>query len=372
VPAADISGVELKGHVVPAAARIGQEGEGISLIQRALILSRSGIASFAAGVVMHARELACAYARERVLYGASILTLDPIAEHLLRMEALELAVITLTLKGAAMINARGQGAAFYTALSKFAACQLAEDAVTEGRRVFGAHGLVSSSPYERVIRDVIVFSVFDGTRHLMLDQIHRWLAAIAARSASSPAHPLEILRATYHAPPISLTVMARKRGRVLVLPIVEVAHALAAIPGETRLDLLVRLAESLISTTRQAIDTGRWESRALRFDLSEVLAFIETLSSLVELFDPDRRQTVAPPLLPPVSDRDRDLYRYAFGFIGASAASRLREVALSNDLTIDDRLLEAERVTLSGQASLRRRLIERIPSFLREEAERTR
>jgi alkylation response protein AidB-like acyl-CoA dehydrogenase len=353
VPASDISGVDLDGVVVPADRLLGREGEGFYVVQRALSISRGGVPPLAAGLTTRACELARAHARSRVLYGAPIAGLEAIAEHLVRMEALDRVVNAMAIKGAALINVRGQGAAYYTAVCKLAACQLAEDAVTEGRRLFGAHGLAHTSSYERVIRDVVLFPVFDGTRHVMLDQIQARLQQMATAVAPPEGDPLEPLRAAYRQPPSPLVVAARKGGRPLVIPVVEAARALAALPGETPLALLVRAAEALMALTRALIDSGRWQSsQAQRFGLAEALALLEALLAFVELHDPDRRPVLAPPMVD-VAPRDRGLHRFALGWLGAALVARIREIALCHDLPLDPALLDAERDLLRGQAAVR-------------------
>jgi alkylation response protein AidB-like acyl-CoA dehydrogenase len=353
VPASDIAWLALEGVVVPAAALLGREGEGFYVVQRALSISRGGVAPLAAGLATRARELAETHAGTRVLYGAPIAALGAIAEHLARMEGLERVVNCVAIKSAAMVNLRGQGAAYYTAVAKLAACQLCEEAVTEGRRVMGARGLVESSSYERVVRDALLFAVFDGSRHLMLDQIQLRLAEMATAAGLSGLDVLGSLQAAYGAPPAELVAIARKGGRPLVLPVAEAAAALAALPGRVPLDLLARAAEALIAVTRAVIESGRWKaSQALRFGLAEALALLEALFAFVELHDPDRRPRVAPPVAE-LSPRDGLLHAFTVGWLGSAVVARIRELALYNDQPIDPALAAAERALLAGHEGVR-------------------
>lgn len=299
--AADISGVKLAGTRVPVTNLIGGQGEGFSIIQKTLTISRGGIGSLAAGAANRAWDLASGYADRRSLYGAPIAMLGGIAEHLHKLEALDLAASALAVKTTAAMNALGQGAAYYTAAAKFACCQLAEQAVDEGRRILSARALLDELPYARLIRDVTLYSVFDGTRHLMLDQVQWRLKQMAAREPGGDPRPR--WREIYDTPPVPLGQAVAKRGRPLLVWVHEHARAMGA-------DDLAHVSEALSSLVRWAVERDCWDrDQALQFGAAEVGALLEAALAAAEL----------------VTDREkRDP---AIGYVGAQAASMLRHLA---------------------------------------------
>src|SRR6185503_2257377 len=109
-------------------------------------------------------------------------------------------------------NALGLGAAHYTAVAKLACCRLAEEAVDEGRRVLGARALLAAHPYSQLVRDILLYGIFDGTSHLMLEQIQWRLAQESARPERD-ADTLSMLREIYGAPPAPLPAILRQRAR---------------------------------------------------------------------------------------------------------------------------------------------------------------
>lgn len=329
-PAADISGVRFDGAVIPRDTLLGDAGTGFSLIQQTLSISRGSISALASGAATAAHELACAFAEERNIYGAPIATLGAIAAHLDRMRALDLAIAALSVKQAAMVNALGLGAAHYTALAKLACCRLAEEAVDEGRRVLGARALLAGLPYTQRVRDVLLYGVFDGTSHVMLDQIQWRLTQEAARAAEAE-DTLAGLRAVYAAPPAPLPLILRKRARAHRMPIPSHARALAALPG-LPLAPLPQVASALLETVRALREKGAWErDQALRFEAAEIYALFEVVLAVAELADPSRRTALG---LAPLDDQHgiESIARTAIGWLGARAASRLRTLALTHDL----------------------------------------
>jgi hypothetical protein len=138
-----------------------------------------------------------------------------------------------------------------------------------------------------------------------------------------------------------------------VIPVVEAAAALAALPGRVPLELLARTAELLVAVTRGAMASGRWKaSQALRFGLAEALALLEALLAFVELHDPDRRARVAAPV-DDLGPRDALLHAFTIGWLGSAVAARVRELAQRNHQAIDPALGVAERALLAGHEEIR-------------------
>lgn len=326
--AADISGVRFEGTVVPAAAVIGREGAGFRVVRRTLTVSRGGIAALAAGTTARAAELARAYARRRDVYGGPILGLGPIAEHLMRVEALERVVAALSIHAAGAINAHGAGAAAATASAKVAACALAEEAVREGARLLGGRALLADLPYARLVRDVLLYGVFDGTSHVVLDELASLLDGEAFRRASGQAPPfeaLEGLRAVYAVAPAPLVERLRASAPAWTLPLPEALEALAALPGEQPLGGLALAADALLALVAVLRERGTWRADAgLRFLAAELYAELEGLTAAAALVDPDRRAALGLPAADGDPGLERLVWRFAAGWLGSRWIERLR------------------------------------------------
>lgn len=348
--AADISGVRFEGTVVPATAVVGREGAGFKVVRRTLTVSRGGIAALAAGTTARAAELARAYARRRDVYGGPILQLGPIAEHLMRVEALERVVAALSLHAAGAINAHGVGAAAATAAAKVAACALAEEAVREGARLLGGRALLAELPYARLLRDVLLYGVFDGTSHVVLDELAALLDGEAFRRAGGHApavDPLTELRAIYATPPAPLVARLRGPGPAWTLPLPETLAALAALPGEQPLGGLAGAAEGLLALATRLRASGQWQADAgLRSMAAEAYAELEGLTAAAALVDPDRRAALGLPPADGDAGLDRLVWRFAAGWLGGRVIERVR--ALSLRVGLDEGWLPASVAARGG------------------------
>lgn len=326
-PAADIGGVRLAGTVVPAAQRIGEEGEGFRLAQSALTLSRGGIAAFASGSASRACGLAFAHAAERAPYGEPIARIEAIADHLVRMAALDLAAACVSQRAAAAANALGLRAAHQTAVAKLAACDLAERAVAEGRAVLSARAMLADHPYQQVMRDVVLYGIFDGTRHLMQGQI-AWRAQQMVRGGegargggAAPDGPgaAEL----YQAPPARLDRSARQRGRPWLPGLAASAAALAGVPGEVDLEPLAEACREL-ERALAALPAEAWRRQALAFPLAAAWAHLEAALAVAELGDPARRAALGLAPLGAGALPDADLARLAVALVAGDALAAAR------------------------------------------------
>jgi alkylation response protein AidB-like acyl-CoA dehydrogenase len=347
---ADIAGLRFEGTVVPASAIVGREGGGFKVVRRTLTVSRGGISALAAGTTARAAELARTYARRRDVYGGPIMTLGPIAEHLMRVEALERVVACLSIHGAAAVNAHGVGAAAATAGAKVAACALAEEAVREGARLLGGRALLDELPYARLTRDVLLYAVFDGTSHVVLDELAAILDGEAYRRArgEAPAQdPLAMLRATYGAAPAPLVARLRAPSASWTLPLPEALAALAALPGEQPLGGLAGAADALLALVARLRDDGRWQlDSGLRFLAAELYAELEGLTASAALADPDRRGALGLAASGGAPALDRLAWRFAAGWLGGRLIERVRGLAARAEL--DEGWLPASVVARGG------------------------
>jgi alkylation response protein AidB-like acyl-CoA dehydrogenase len=322
-PAAEIGGVRFTGTAVAERHRIGGEGEGFGVIQRTLTISRGGVGAVAAGASNRAVRLAFEHALGRVLYGAPIASLEIIADHLIRMAAFDLGATCLAQRTAAAVNLLGIRASHQTAIAKLACCDLAEAAVTEGRIVVSARALLEALPYQQVARDVWLYGVFDGTRHVMLDQIQHRLRQIGRTDRADDA-----LAELYRAPVRSMPAAARTRGMPWLARPSGTLARLAELPGAVDLEPLRAAALALEAVSRDLPDE-RWQSQAVSFALAESLAGLEAAIAVAELADPQRR--VARGARPLAGDDPAlpaaDLAAFAVAALGGRAASRLQRVA---------------------------------------------
>lgn len=348
---ADIAGVRFHGTRVGPDAIVGKVGDGFSLVQRTLTLSRGGISGLASGCASGALALARQYAHTRDVYGGPIVGLDAIADHLVRHAELDLAAACMAIKAAVAANTLGVGAAVYTAAAKLACCALAEEAVEQGRRVASSRALLTDQPYERFVRDVLLFGVFDGTSHLMLQDLGLRLPQLAKpRQDDAPALPQ--IAALYAAAPRPLSALGESRAPVRHVDLAAYVRALDAIPGTASLAPLVALTDALLGLVRDLRGHRAWSDQGVRFPLAEALAWLECSLALVELCDPPRRAALGAPACPAAQDLEA-IFHGALAGLGLRLRDRLLAAAAAADLAVPAEAVATERELVAARAAPR-------------------
>jgi acyl-CoA dehydrogenase len=154
--------VVLDGCRVPAAQRLGEEGQGFRIAMETLDGGRIGIAALAVGLAQGALELATAWAKERRQFGRPIAefqaTQFKLADMITRIEAARL----LTLR-AAWLQDEGKPFSAEAAMAKLSASETAMWVTTQTVQILGGRGYTKRSPAERMMRDAKICEIFEGT-----------------------------------------------------------------------------------------------------------------------------------------------------------------------------------------------------------------
>ncbi len=159
---------------VPASNRIGAEGQGLRIALSALDGGRVNVGAGAVGTAQAAMEIARDYARERRQFGQSIADFQGIQFMLADMAMQIDAARLLVYRAAAMLDAKGV-ATREAAEAKCFATDMAMRVTTDAVQVLGGAGYVRDWPLERMMRDVKVTQIFEGTNQIQRVVIARAL-----------------------------------------------------------------------------------------------------------------------------------------------------------------------------------------------------
>ncbi|MCS7007146.1 MAG: acyl-CoA dehydrogenase family protein [Thermoleophilia bacterium] len=163
--ATDTSAFALNDVVVPAANRLGEEGEGFKIAMRTLDLTRPGTAAGAVGVAQAAFELAVEYAKERVTFD------QPLAMHqgvnfLIADMATEIEAARLLVWQSAWLHDQGRRATLQSSFAKRFAADTAMKVTTDAVQIFGGYGYIKEYPVEKLMRDAKLFQIYEGTSQI--------------------------------------------------------------------------------------------------------------------------------------------------------------------------------------------------------------
>ncbi len=173
--ASDTAQIVFENCRVPAANRIGDEGQGYKIALSGLEGGRIGIASQAVGMARAAFEAALAYAKQRESFGQTLFNHQAVQFRLADM-ATQIEVARQMIWHAATLRDAGRPCLKEAAMAKLFASEMAERVCSDAIQVFGGYGYVSDFPVERIWRDVRVCQIYEGTSDIQRILIGRALA----------------------------------------------------------------------------------------------------------------------------------------------------------------------------------------------------
>ena len=151
---------------VPAANRIGKEGDGFELAMKTFDRSRPGIAAQAIGIAQGALDVATAYARDRRQFGKRIGDFQMVAGMLADMDAATESARQLLYKACVEIEAGSADASRWAAMCKLVAGDAAMRVTTDAVQVLGGYGYIDEFPVERMMRDAKITQLYEGTQQI--------------------------------------------------------------------------------------------------------------------------------------------------------------------------------------------------------------
>jgi butyryl-CoA dehydrogenase len=160
---------------IPAAYRLGDEGQGLKIALSGLEGGRIGIASQAVGMARAAFDAALAYSKERVAFGVRIFEHQAVQFRLADM-ATQIEAARQLIRHAASLKDAGRPCLKEAAMAKLYASEMAERVCSAAIQIHGGYGYVSDFPVERIYRDVRVTQIYEGTSDVQKILIGRALA----------------------------------------------------------------------------------------------------------------------------------------------------------------------------------------------------
>ncbi|WP_310460565.1 acyl-CoA dehydrogenase family protein [Sphaerotilus sp.] len=161
---------------IPAANRLGDEGQGLKIALSGLEGGRIGIGAQSLGMARAAFEAALRYSKERVAFGVPIFEHQAVQFRLAEM-AMQIEAARQLIWHAASMKDAGVPCLKEAAMAKLFASEMAEKVCSMAIQTFGGYGYVSDFPVERIYRDVRVCQIYEGTSDVQKILIGRALAA---------------------------------------------------------------------------------------------------------------------------------------------------------------------------------------------------
>jgi alkylation response protein AidB-like acyl-CoA dehydrogenase len=152
---------------VSAANLLGREGDGFRYAMAGLDGGRLNIAACSLGAASEAAERALAYARERAQFGRPIADFQAMQFKLADMETDLAAARAILYEAARRLDAKDAEATKYCAMAKRFVTDTGFKVANDALQIHGGYGYLADFEIERIVRDLRVHQILEGTNEIM-------------------------------------------------------------------------------------------------------------------------------------------------------------------------------------------------------------
>jgi len=152
---------------VPVSNRIGEEGEGFKFAMAGLDGGRLNIAACALGGATLAFDVAKAHLETRHQFGRPLKEFQALQFRLADMATELEAARLMVRRGAAAMDAKDPGATRLCAMAKRFATDTCFEVANQALQLHGGYGYLKDYPLERIVRDLRVHQILEGTNEIM-------------------------------------------------------------------------------------------------------------------------------------------------------------------------------------------------------------
>ena len=152
---------------VPVANRLGDEGIGFKIAMAGLDGGRLNIGACSLGGAQAALDKALAYANDRKAFGSRIADFQALQFKLADMATELECARTFLWRAAAALDAKALDATRLCAMAKRIATDTGFDVANEALQIHGGYGYLADYGIEKIVRDLRVHQILEGTNEIM-------------------------------------------------------------------------------------------------------------------------------------------------------------------------------------------------------------
>ncbi len=150
---------------VPAAARLGEEGDGFKIAMGSLDKGRVSVAAGCVGIIAGCLEAVVSYAGQRQQFGRPLASFQMVQDMIADISVDADAARMLVWRAADLVD-RGEPFGVAASKAKYFASEAAVRAANLAIQAFGGYGYVDEYPVQKYMRDARVMTLYEGTSQI--------------------------------------------------------------------------------------------------------------------------------------------------------------------------------------------------------------
>nr|HEX4316624.1 acyl-CoA dehydrogenase family protein [Kofleriaceae bacterium] len=181
-----IGGLQLRGAIVPADARVGEPGHGMRLAMQTLDTFRVSVGAAAVGMARRALDEAIAFVSTRVQFGKTLGEQPLVQAHLADMVVDLDAARLLVLRAAHRKDTSDGRVTTEVSIAKLGATEAAQRVIDRAVQLLGGRGVMAGHVVEHLYRAIRPLRIYEGTSEIQRTIIGRALVGARRDKPKSP------------------------------------------------------------------------------------------------------------------------------------------------------------------------------------------
>ena len=311
---------------VPAENVLGEPGEGFHIAMEVLNNGRIGLGTGSVGAAKQLLDLSIDHVKNRRQFDTPLADFELVQEKIGWMVSYLFGLESMCYLTCGMVDNGVEDYSMESAICKVAGTEFLWYAANRSMQLAGGAGYMKDEPYEKILRDIRIFPIFEGANDVMrafialngLKPVGERLSSLGELGLATPIRSIGVL-ADYIGTKVQRQVSPDK----VTLAHPELAKHAASV-GE-QVNELADVAERLVTKHKKGIVGQQYQQKRIADSLADVLGQVAVLSRVSQIFED---HGVEP------SGQERYIAETFCTRAAGRVASRIRQVE-SND---DDRL----------------------------------
>jgi acyl-CoA dehydrogenase family protein 9 len=282
----DLRQLYFKDVRVPPENVLGEPGEGFRIAMQVLNNGRMSLGTGSVGGAKRMLDVAIAHVKERRQFGAPLADFELVQDKIGWMVSYLFGLESMAYLTTGLVDAGVPDYSVESAICKVAATEFTWYQVNRALQLAGGQGYMRDEPYEKVLRDLRIFPIFEGANDVMREFIALTgikplgdeLAELGDLNISAPIHSIGVL-ADY----VGSRVKRELRPQRITRAHDELGRLADSVGDQVK--QLRSVAESLLRTHGKGIVTKQFQLKRLADAVADIYAQIATLSRVSAIFD---------------------------------------------------------------------------------------
>ncbi len=271
---------------VPAENVLGEPGDGFKIAMQVLNNGRIGLGTGSVGATKHLLDLAIDHVKERRQFGQPLADFELVQDKIGWMVSYLFGLESMCYLTCGLVDSGIEDYSLESAICKVAGTEFLWYAANRAMQLAGGSGYMKTEPYEKTLRDIRIFPIFEGANDVMrafvalsgMKPVGEKLAEVGEIGLSDPIGSIGVL-ADY----VGSRIQRQVRPDKITQAHPELSEHAEAVTGQVH--QLRDLSEKLLREHRAEVVQRQFQQKRIYAAVTDILAQIAVLSRVTSIYE---------------------------------------------------------------------------------------